>query len=80
LEERQTRRCVPQRLRYDDRVVDGSEEYFAFYYTERPHQALGNQAPQEVHKTASGGAAMIVDKYLIKERLPVALSSSGIAA
>lgn len=54
-------------------------KYFAFYNTERPHQALDNQTPQEVHKTSSGGGAMIVDKYRRKGRLPVALRSSGTA-
>jgi putative transposase len=38
---------------------------------------LGNKTPQEVHKTSSGGGAMIVDKYRAKERLPVTLRSSG---
>jgi putative transposase len=37
-------------------------KYFAFYNAERPHQSLGNQTSQEVHKTSSGGGAMIVDK------------------
>ena len=30
-------------------------------YAKRPHQSLGNLTPQEVHKTSSGGAAMIVE-------------------
>ena len=38
---------------------------------------MGNQTPQEVHKTSSDGGAMIVDIYRVKERLPVALRSSG---
>ena len=58
-------------------LLIGLTKYFAFYNTERPHQSLGNQTPQEVHKTSSGGGAMIVDKYQAKERLPVALRSSG---
>jgi putative transposase len=58
-------------------LLIGLTKYFAFYNTERPHQALGNQTPQEVHKTSSGGGAVIVNKYLTKERLPVALRSSG---
>ena len=60
-------------------LLIGLTKYFAFYNTERPHQSLGNQTPQEVHKTSSGGGAMIVDKYQAKERLPVALRSSGTA-
>ena len=60
-------------------LLVGLTKYFAFYNTERPHQALDNQTLQEVHKTSSGGGAMIVDKYRSKGRLPVALLSSGTA-
>lgn len=60
-------------------LLIGLTKYFAFYNTERPHQSLENQTPQEVHKTSSGGGAMIVDKYRTTERLPVALRSSGTA-
>jgi putative transposase len=63
-----------------EELLVGLTKYFAFYNTERPHQALGNQTPQDVHKTSSGGGAMIVDKYRSHERLPVALCSSGTAA
>lgn len=58
-------------------LLIGLTKYFAFYNAERPHQSLGNQTPQEVHRASSGGGAMIVDKYRIKARLPVALRSSG---
>jgi putative transposase len=58
-------------------LLIGLTKYFAFYNTERPHQSLGNKTPQDVHKTSSGGGAMIVDKYRVKEGLPVALRSSG---
>jgi putative transposase len=40
---------------------------------------LGNIKPDEVYQSASGGGAMIVDKYGAKEGLPVALRSSGTA-
>ena len=60
-------------------LLIGLTKYFAFYNTERPHQSLDNQTPQEVHKTSSGGGAMIVDKYRTTERLPVTLRSSGTA-
>jgi putative transposase len=60
-------------------LLIGLTKYFAFYNTERPHQSLDNQTPQAVHKTSSGGGAMIVDKYRSAERLPVALRSSGTA-
>jgi hypothetical protein len=59
-------------------LLIGPTKYFAFYNIERPHQSLGNQTPQEVHKTSSRGGAMIVDKYRTKERLPVARHSGGI--
>jgi hypothetical protein len=60
-------------------LLIGLTKYFAFYNAERPHQSLGNQTPQHVHETSSGGGAMIVDKYRTKEKLPVALRSSGTA-
>jgi len=40
---------------------------------------LGNKTADEVYQSASGGGTMIVDKYGVKEGLPVALRSSGIA-
>jgi putative transposase len=58
-------------------LMIGLTKYFAFYNAERAHQSLGNQTPHEVYRTSSGGGAMIVDKYRTKERLPVALRSSG---
>jgi putative transposase len=61
-------------------LLVGLTKYFAFYNTERPHQSLDNQTPQEVHQTSSGGGAMIVDKYRSQERFPVALRSSETAA
>jgi len=60
-------------------LLVGLTKYFAFYNTERPHQSLDNQTPQEVHKTSSGGGAMIVDKYRTGESHPVALRSNGTA-
>jgi len=46
----------------------GLTEYFRFYNTERMHQSLSNRTPVDVYQTASGGGAMIVDKYDIKEK------------
>jgi hypothetical protein len=57
----------------------GLGKYFVEYNGDRPHQALGNKTPDEVYQSASGGGAMIVDKYGAKEGLPVALRSSGTA-
>ena len=39
----------------------GLTEYFAFYNSERPHQALEYETPDVVYRTAAGGGAMIVD-------------------
>lgn len=44
----------------------GLTEYFVFYNTERPHQSLGYDTPDQVYRTASGGGARIVDKYYEK--------------
>jgi len=41
----------------------GLTKYFDFYNSERPHQALENQTPQSVYKSASGGGAMIIEKF-----------------
>jgi putative transposase len=57
----------------------GLSKYFVMYNGDRPHQALGNKTPGEVYQSASGGGAMIVDKYGAKEGLPVALRCSGTA-
>lgn len=42
----------------------GLTEYFEFYNTERPHQSLSYCTPDQVYKTASGGGARIVDKFI----------------
>ena len=44
-------------------LVIGLTAYFAFYNEERPHQSLANQTPTAVYQTASGGGAMILEKY-----------------
>ena len=41
----------------------GLTEYFVFYNTERTHQSLDYNTPDEVYRTASGGGAKIVDKF-----------------
>ena len=41
----------------------GLTEYFVFYNTERTHQSLGYDTPDQVYRTGSGGGARIVDKY-----------------
>jgi len=49
-------------------LLIGLTKYFMFYNTERPHQSLGYDTPDEVYRTASGGGARIVDKYSEKEK------------
>jgi putative transposase len=44
-------------------LVIGLTAYFAFYNEERPHQSLTNQTPDKVYQTASGGGAIILEKY-----------------
>ena len=41
----------------------GLAVYFMFYNTERPHQSLGYMTPDTVYRAASGGGAIIVDKF-----------------
>jgi len=41
----------------------GLTKYFVFYNGERPHQALNYKTPNMVYMTATGGGAMIVDKF-----------------
>ena len=63
-------------------LLIGLTKYFAFYNGERPHQALGNQTPDSVHTSSTGGGAMIVDKYGAKPEiagLPIALCSTATA-
>ena len=60
-------------------LLMGLTKYFGFYNTERPHQGLGNQTPQQVHQSGQGGGAMIVDKYAKKAARPVALCFTGSA-
>jgi putative transposase len=48
-------------------LIAGLTEYFLFYNTVRPHQALGYCTPDEVYRTGVGGGARIVDKFNVKE-------------
>jgi putative transposase len=41
----------------------GLSEYFALYNSERPHQSLQYKTPDAVYASATGGGALIVDKY-----------------
>ena len=44
-------------------LLSGLTQYFAFYNGERMHQALQYKTPDEVYASASGGGALIVDKF-----------------
>ena len=41
----------------------GLSDYFVLYNSRRPHQSLQYKTPDVVYASASGGGAMIVDKY-----------------
>lgn len=49
-------------------LLMGLTEYFVFYNTDRPHQSLGYETPDDVYRAASGGGARIVDKYSKNEK------------
>ena len=59
----------------------GLTEYFVFYNTERTHQSLGYDTPDQVYRTASGGGARIVDKFsaTAKTRLEIETKNRGSA-
>jgi putative transposase len=44
-------------------LMIGLTVYFVFYNDERPHQALNDNTPSAVYQTATGGGALIVDKF-----------------
>jgi putative transposase len=47
-------------------LMVGLSKYFVLYNTERPHQSLDYKTPDVVYVSASGGGALIIDKF--KER------------
>lgn len=53
-------------------LMVGLTEYFAFYNGERPHQSLGYKTPDVVYRTATGGGAVIVDKFARTEKVHAA--------
>jgi putative transposase len=44
-------------------LIMGLAKYFAYYNTERPHQALAYQTPDDVYANAQGGGASIPDYF-----------------
>jgi len=49
-------------------LLIGLTEYFVLYNTERPHQSLGYDTPDQVYQSAIGGGARIEDKYSTTEK------------
>ncbi len=47
-------------------LMAGLTDYFSFYNSERPHQALSNLTPDHVYASGQGGGATIVDKFNTK--------------
>lgn len=59
-------------------LIVGLTQYFAFYNTERQHQALGYRTPDVVYRSGVGGGAEIVDKFSAAPGLsPAPLRSAG---
>jgi len=46
-----------------DELLLGLGDYFVLYNSKRPHMSLQYKTPDEVYVSASGGGAMIIDKY-----------------
>jgi len=62
-----------------DELIEGLTKYFVFYNGERSHAALGKKTPDVVYQTATGGGAIIVDKFAgrVKEPTVSPISSEG---
>ena len=56
-------------------LLIGLTQYFGFYNSERPHQALGDKTPDHIYNSATGGGALIIDKYGGEKGDPIAQSS-----
>jgi putative transposase len=56
-------------------LLIGLTEYFVFYNTERPHQSLNYNTPDNIYQAASGGGARIVDKYSETEKTHAEIAS-----
>jgi len=62
-----------------DELIEGLTKYFVFYNGERSHAALGKKTPDVIYQTATGGGAIIVDKFAgrVKEPTVSPISSEG---
>lgn len=58
-------------------LLFGLTEYFVFYNTERTHQSLGYDTPDQVYRTGSGGGARIVDKFNKTEKPPLEIEAKN---
>lgn len=58
-------------------LLMGLTAYFAFYNTERQHQSLGYRTPDDVYQTATGGGAIIIDKYKDEKEQATPESKTG---
>ena len=62
-------------------LMVGLAKYFTFYNGERPHQSLGYKTPIAVYRSATGGGALIVDKFpRAVEETPAPLRSAGVSS
>jgi putative transposase len=58
-------------------LMVGLAQYFVFYNTQRPHQSLRYQTPDQVHRDGVGGGAMIVDRFGDGGERPQEKNSTG---
>ena len=49
-------------------LMVGLGKYFLLYNTERPHQSLDYKTPDSVYASASGGGALIIDKFAERQK------------
>ena len=49
-------------------LMVGLSKYFVLYNTERPHQSIDYKTPDSVYASASGGGALIIDKFAERQK------------
>ena len=57
-------------------LLMGLTAYFEFYNTERPHQSLSYNTPDDVYQTGTRGGASIVDKFSEKATTLIEIEST----
>lgn len=55
----------------------GLTEYFVFYNTERTHQSLGYDTPDQAYRTGCGGGTRIVDKFKTIEKASLEIGTEN---